>query len=108
MNNIFANNPDFYPTPNEVIEQMMLGENIIGKTILEPSAGKGNIVDWLKINGAGEVIACEKDPNIRKLLNYKCEIIADDFLTVTAEQVSHIDYIIMNPPFSVGARHILH
>lgn len=107
-NNIFTNNPDFYPTPTEVIEQMMIGENIIGKTVLEPSAGKGNIVDYLKKNGAGNVIACENDQNIRKLLNGKCQIIADDFLTVTADMVSHVDYIVMNPPFSQGARHILH
>lgn len=45
---LFTDNPDFYPTPVEVIEQMMMGEDIIGKTILEPSAGSGNIVDWLK------------------------------------------------------------
>lgn len=106
--NVFKENPDFYPTPNAVIEQMLLGENIIGKTILEPSAGKGNIVDYLKKNGAGNVIACENDPNIRKLLNGKCEIIAEDFLTVTADQISHVDYIVMNPPFSQGAKHILH
>jgi len=29
-------------------------------------------------------------------------------MTVTSEQVSHVDYIVMNPPFSEGARHILH
>lgn len=106
--NVFKENPDFYPTPQAVIEQMLLGENIIGKTVLEPSAGKGNIVDHLKLNGAGNVIACENDPNIRKLLNGKCEIIAEDFLTVTSDMVSHVDYIIMNPPFSQGAKHILH
>lgn len=108
MNNIFTDNPDFYPTPREVIERMMMDESVCGKTVLEPSAGKGNIVDWLNENGSAQVIACEKDPNIRKLLNGKCEIIADDFLSVTSEQVSHIDYIVMNPPFSEGARHILH
>lgn len=105
---IFTDNPDFYPTPREVIEKMMMDECVSGKTVLEPSAGKGDIVDWLNENGAAQVIACEKDPNIRKLLNGKCEIIADDFLSVTSEQVSHIDYIVMNPPFSEGARHILH
>ena len=42
---IFTDNADFYPTPIEVIGQMMMGEEILGKTILEPSAGKGNIVD---------------------------------------------------------------
>lgn len=106
--NIFIDNVDFYPTPNEVIEKMMMGEDFIGKTILEPSAGKGNIVYWLNENGARNVIACEKDPNIRKLLNGKCEIIADDFLTVKGEDISHVDYIVMNPPFSEGAKHILH
>lgn len=33
--NLFSNNPDFYPTPNEVIEQMMLGEDYVGKTVLD-------------------------------------------------------------------------
>lgn len=106
--NIFTNNADFYPTPVEVINTMMMGENFIGKTILEPSAGKGNIVDWLKANGAGRVIACEKDENLKKLLTGKCDIIADDFLSVSSEQISHVDYIVMNPPFSEGAKHILH
>lgn len=106
--NVFTNNADFYPTPVEVINTMMMGENFIGKTILEPSAGKGNIVDWLKANGAGRVIACEKDENLKKLLTGKCDIIADDFLSVSSEQISHVDYIVMNPPFSEGAKHILH
>lgn len=45
--NLFSNNPDFYPTPKHVIEKMMMGEDFIGKTVLEPSAGSGNIVTWL-------------------------------------------------------------
>lgn len=106
--NLFTNNPDFYPTPKEVIEQMMMGEDVAGKIILEPSAGSGNIVDWLKENGAAEVIACENDPHCRKLLADKCRLVADDFLTVTSEQVSHVDMIVMNPPFSKGVEHILH
>lgn len=106
--NIFTSNVDFYPTPDEVINTMMLGENFIGKTILEPSAGNGNIVKWLKENGAGEVIACENDPTLRKLLQGECEMIAEDFLSVRAEDISHVDYIVMNPPFSEGAKHIMH
>ena len=105
---LFTNNPDFYPTPKEVIGQMMMGEEVTGKIILEPSAGSGNIVDWLKENGAAEVIACENDPHCRKLLADKCRLVADDFLTVTSEQVSHVDMIVMNPPFSKGVEHILH
>lgn len=105
---LFTDNSDFYPTPEEVINTMMMGENIIGKTILEPSAGSGNIVRWLKNSGAGEVIACEKDKHLQKLLAGECQLLAEDFLSVTAEQVSHIDYIVMNPPFSEGIRHIRH
>lgn len=106
--NLFSNNPDFYPTPTHVIEKMMMSEDFIGKTVLEPSAGSGNIVKWLKQNGAREVIACENDPHCRKLLAGQCSLIADDFLTVTPDMVSHVDYIVMNPPFSRGADHILH
>lgn len=106
--NLFTENADFYPTPTNVINTMMLGEDILGKTILEPSAGSGNIVSWLKDNGAGEVIACENDKTLQKLLAGKCELIADDFLSVTSDQVSHVNYIVMNPPFSDGIRHIKH
>lgn len=106
--NLFTENADFYPTPTDVINTMMLGEDILGKTILEPSAGGGNIVSWLKDNGAGDVIACEKDETLQKLLAGKCELISDDFLSVTSDQVSHVDYIIMNPPFSDAVKHIKH
>lgn len=105
---LFTENVDFYPTPEEVISTMMLGENILGKTILEPSAGSGNIVKWLKKNGAGEVIACEKDTHLQKLLAGECQLLASDFLTVTSEQISHVDFIVMNPPFSDGVKHIKH
>ena len=29
---------DFYPTPDSVIEQMLIGHDVAGKIILEPSA----------------------------------------------------------------------
>lgn len=99
---------ELYPTPPEVIERMMMGEDYVGKTILEPSAGTGNIVKWLQGNGAGRVIACEIDSRLRQILGGKCEIIGTDFLEVTSEQVSHIDMIVMNPPFSNADEHILH
>lgn len=100
-------NQDFYPTPEHVIAQMISGYSLQGKTILEPSAGKGDIVDFCVGSGAS-VIACEKHPELRKILATKCKIIADDFLTVTSDKVSHIDMIVMNPPFSADEKHILH
>lgn len=104
--NLFSK--ELYPTPPEVIERMMMGEDYVGKTILEPSAGTGNIVSWLQDNGAGRVVACEIDGRLRQVLADKCEIIGTDFLQVTSEQVSHIGMIVMNPPFSNADEHILH
>lgn len=101
-------NRDFYPTPESVIEQMLALSDINGKHILEPSAGSGNIVDYCKAHGAKSVIACEINNKLRPILAQKCELIGSDFLQVTAEQISHIDLIVMNPPFSADEKHILH
>lgn len=99
---------DFFPTPDNVIDLMLEGYDVTGKTVLEPSAGKGNIIDYLRSCGAGNVIACEKNKDLKKILTGKCSFLAEDFLTVTADQVSHVDLIIMNPPFSTGEKHIIH
>ncbi|OQB32108.1 MAG: hypothetical protein BWY08_00070 [Bacteroidetes bacterium ADurb.Bin174] len=99
---------DFYPTPETVIQQMIEGLSIEGKIILEPSAGSGNIVRALQQAGAREVIACENDPQLIKITQSLCRIVERDFLALTSDRVSHIDAIVMNPPFSAGAQHILH
>lgn len=101
-------NKDFYPTPEHVITQMLFNVELKGKVILEPSAGSGNIVDYLTAHGAKEVLACEKDPRLNKILSGKCRFLWDDFLQVQAEAVSHINLIVMNPPFSADEKHILH
>lgn len=87
---------------------MLKGHDVAGKIILEPSAGSGNIVDFLKKEYAKEVIACELNAKLRKIVESKCTVICDDFLKVQAEDISHIDMIVMNPPFSDARRHILH
>lgn len=99
---------DFYPTPIEVIDLMVYGSNLNGKNILEPSAGKGNIVDYCIGHGAYSIIACEKVPELQDILEKKCKIISSDFFQVTSEMISHIDMIIMNPPFSSDDKHIIH
>lgn len=106
MRSIFEE--EFYPTPKEVIDRMMMGVNVSGKVVLEPSAGSGNIVEWLKESGAKEVLACERNLDLQKIVGRKCRMIGDDFLKLTPEEVSHIDMIVMNPPFSTAVRHILH
>ena len=99
---------DFYPTPEEVIEQMIFPEDVKGKRFLEPSAGSGNIVDYLKKYGAKSVEACEMQDELRVIVASKCSVIAADFLTLGSDDVSHINCIVMNPPFSDWKQHILH
>lgn len=102
------NNADLYPTPKEHVESMLNGYEIRDKYILEPSAGFGNIVDVLHDRRAKQILACETDERLRKILATKCKIIENDFMDVRSEQISHIDMIVMNPPFSVDEKHILH
>lgn len=98
---------DFYPTPPEVIE--MMGIDCHDMVVLEPSAGSGNILQWLRENGARELLACEKNPDLSEIVKTKCDkFLRHDFLEVTATEISHIQCIIMNPPFSTGAKHVLH
>jgi hypothetical protein len=56
------------------------------------------------------VLCCEPEPKLRAILSAipSSRLIAADWLTVTAEQISHADLVVMNPPFSADERHILH
>lgn len=113
--NIFTANPDFYPTPKALIDEMFAEVDVAGKVVLEPSAGKGDIVDALIARRAAQVLACENDPNLKwtlQMVSYagdpRFRFLKDDFLAVTREEVSHVDAIVMNPPFSEAQHHILH
>lgn len=99
---------EFYPTPDELIETMIFGVEVSGKFILEPSAGKGNIVDHLKKLGAKNIITFEKNDDLRSILTNKCSVIGKDFFDCKPEMISHVNLIIMNPPFSNADKHILH
>lgn len=101
-------NKDFYPTPQNVIDMMLVGLNLKGKTVLEPSAGKGDIVSALKLQGA-KVIACELNQDLAKIVQSKADsFLKNDFFMVESHEISHIDFIIANPPFSNAEKHILH
>jgi len=103
------NNTDFFPTPKEVILQMISEIDIKGKVILEPSCGKGNIIDVLKQYKPKQIIACELHKELSKIAETKVnQFLKHDFFEVSKTEISHIDYIIMNPPFSQDEKHILH
>lgn len=103
---MFSYNLNLYPTPQHVID--MMGIDCNGKVVLEPSAGLNHLVNYLKDNGAKEVVSCEYDTNLAEIVKTKSKFLKHDFLKVTAQEISHIDMIVANPPFSNGDKHIIH
>lgn len=97
---------EFYPTPKSVLDVMDI--DCYDKVVLEPSAGKGDIAKYCKSKGAREVLACEKVAELMTILSKHATIINDDFFNVKSENISHVDLIVMNPPFSNADKHILH
>lgn len=110
---MFTDNPDFYPTPQHIVQKMWDKiENKSAKYFLEPSAGNGNIVDFINEKNSGwrrghyEINCIESDPNLIAILNQKeYNIVGFDWLNY--DGVSYEDVIIMNPPFSNGVDHLL-
>lgn len=118
---MFYENADFYPTPEALAARMV--DMIDTKRVhflLEPSAGKGDLVDKLKSkmrydgysnitgnHGSDVEIDCiEQDGNLQNLLKGAGKhLIFDDFLKF--ETLKKYDLILMNPPFSEGDKHLL-
>jgi len=107
---------DFYPTPKEVFNEMWnaLGGSLAfgEKFILDPSAGSGNLLTFIneKIGSYYKrpkaLHGIEIDGDLRNVLNGKgLTVVHDDFLTF--QTYYNYDVIIMNPPFSDGAKHLL-
>jgi len=55
-----------------------------------------------------KVLACEINNDLAKIVSQKCQFLKPDVFDVRAEEISHINYVIMNPPFSADEKHILH
>ena len=107
---------DFYPTPKALIDKMLSSVDFkMVNSILEPSAGTGNIatelVEYIKkcrYRNIDELdIDCiEKNQNMRHILKGKgLRVVHDDFLTY--QTMKEYDLIVMNPPFSNGCLHLL-
>ncbi|WP_461484936.1 class I SAM-dependent methyltransferase, partial [Pedobacter sp.] len=85
-----------------------MGIDCYDKVCLEPSSGKGDIIDYLNQNGAAEVLCCESNEDLALISANKGQLVANDFFTLLPEEVSHVNLIVMNPPFSNADKHILH
>jgi len=111
-------NSGFYPTPKHLIDKMInhIDFNKIN-SILEPSAGKGDIIEVInkKMNYSKgyynkehyfDIDAIEIDNNLQHILKGKgYRVVYNDFLTYNT--FKKYDLIIMNPPFSEGDKHLL-
>lgn len=108
---MFGTNKDFYPTPDNLVGKMIARIKVKPRLILEPSAGKGNIVDALRKrydsrhSQVPEIRAIEIDPELQACLRGKgIPLLDSDFLAYTGPDKP--DLIIMNPPFSNGHAHL--
>jgi hypothetical protein len=96
--------PGFFPTPVSLIQKLIEQTGVNpGDTVLEPSAGKGDIIDELKrqLGNRVSVDAIEINPSLREILSVKGHtLIGNDFLETTP--TPRYDCILMNPPFENG------
>lgn len=115
-------NSGFYPTPSKLAGKMLScvdWKNVF--SILEPSAGKGDLADAvsafvrsyrnscrISLNENDTYIDCiERDSDLAALLRGKgLHVVHDDFLTFRS--FKQYDLCIMNPPFDSGDEHLLH
>lgn len=124
----------YYPTPKSLLSKIdvdfeELLKELKGKiNVLEPSAGKGDIVDYLKECqergyrasfyyeqdkrssfcwfGDMEVDCIEINPELRYELKGKdYRVVHDNFMSFASRK--QYDLIIMNPPFADGDKHLL-
>ena len=97
----------FYPTPKNIAKHLVdLAEIEVGNSVLEPSAGWGNLLDPISVKCdilAVEPLKENSDVLCRKGYNH-CVTTFEDF---AEHNMQKFDRVVMNPPFS-GQRDIKH
>lgn len=89
----------FFATPKELAEELCSYIPKDTKTILEPSAGQGAIIQAINEHNPNiNVSYCELMELNRKQLKGNAEFLQDDFLTL--DENLKFDVIVANPPFS--------
>lgn len=100
----------FYPTPPNVVRQLVSPYYSMTARVLEPSAGRGDILDALPnpqmASTRMEINCCEISPDLRAILLSKgYKVIGTDFLTMLAPYLFGL--VVMNPPFANCAEHVI-
>lgn len=107
----------FYPTPPKLITKMLGGIDFtLVSSVLEPSAGKGDLADavkqriasvqrWSQRDTPPDIDTIEANPDLQHVLKGKgYRVIFDNFLTFST--FKNYDLIVMNPPFADGDKHL--
>lgn len=100
-------NQDFYPTPKKLIKKMLEGVKLEEVAcLLEPSAGKGDICDYVKnVEDKVEMDVVEIEEDLQALLKgKKYNLVFNDFLNFNTHK--KYDLILANFPFSNGDEHL--
>lgn len=121
---IGAKIPGYFPTPKKVIDFMLSFLKLErGMRVLEPSAGKGNIVDaLLELDLDLDITAIEVNHTLSQILSKKMElrgakvlVMQEDFtfISIDSKSKEKFDAIIMNPPWGKNCgehagEHIIH
>lgn len=110
---MFNDIKNFYPTPPHLVAKMLKMVEGYPEKILEPSAGKGDLIDAIKQHYGGcwggpskSIYAIEIDPTLQATLRGKgVKVLDSDFLAYAG--ADKFDLIIGNPPFEDGDKHLL-
>lgn len=98
---------DYFPTPPELARRVAETADIrAGMQVLEPSAGKGNILDAVReAQPEAEIEAVELLDKLRKITELKgYNLVGHDFADFEPEH--SYDRVVMNPPFKDEIEHI--
>lgn len=104
-------NSSFYPTPKALAQKMVAKIKDIPEKILEPSAGKGDLIEAIREKfhykyKSSEYYAIEIEPELQAILrDKKVKVLDSDFLAFAG--TDKFNLIIANPPFDKGEHHLL-
>lgn len=94
-------NLSFYPTPAKVIKAILRDVHITSEhTVLEPSAGTGNITrELLKLEATVHAVEIHPDRarSLKRIRHRRLKVYRANFLTLTLP--CGYDRVVMNPPF---------
>lgn len=110
----------FYPTPKPLIREALAPFFVehgrwgtffksAGRFFLDPSAGKGDLLDYLSHEcdvPLAHLYAIEIQPELREILAGKFyRVLEADLMDYRGDE--YVNFILMNPPFHEGVEHVL-